>query len=84
MIKLSLNKSITNRDEEYEHWHDVLARVMYKCGVKNITLTQEDIQAFPTDLAVALNHYGDHIEVRILTVDEARKLAREYNEEQDK
>lgn len=55
-------------------WHSIVALMMHKLKITEITFTQKDMDDFPEDLAVALGDHGDHCKVALIPLSEAEEI----------
>lgn len=61
----------------HDHWHKVAALILYKLKLNEVVITLEDIKAMGEEMAVMIHEKKDGIHVRLLTLEEAERLAKE-------
>jgi len=64
----------------HDQWHKLLVLVMLKLERSAVTLTADDIERFANgpELAVVAHDRRNRIELRVVTMEEGERLAREH------
>lgn len=60
------------------HWQKLAALLVWKLAKTGVTLTEKEISEFPPDLVLLTHGHKDSIEFKMVTQDEAQRLA-EYD-----
>lgn len=76
MSELNPNHPVTK--ELHEQWHKLCAIVMYKCGLKQVDITSEDIDSMMNSgLAnITMKPSGNVLKLALVSDAEAERLAR--------
>lgn len=61
----------------HSHWHAITAIIMHKHGLKEVEITPADVSVCEGK-AVCIDERGGKCVIRLMSMDEAKKLAREH------
>lgn len=70
-----LNRDAAVFDQVDGQWMKLLALVVWKLAPNGVALTAADIASFPADRALVTHGHRESIEFKIVTEEEARRLA---------
>lgn len=72
-MELNPNHAVTQ--STHDQWHKFVAIMLYKYG--DVTITIDDVRAMPDDIAVTVQELEDGIHLRLVSMAEGERLARE-------
>lgn len=76
MGELNPNHPVTQ--QVHEHWHKIAAIMMQKLGQSAVEITEADVLALgDNDKAVVADCRGGRMVIRLISMEEARKIARQ-------
>jgi hypothetical protein len=67
-----------------EHWQKLAAVLVWKLTPKGVTISHEDLKRFPADQVLLTHGHRESIEFRLVSLEEAHKLAAHDREMQPK
>lgn len=73
-MELNPNHPVTQ--QTHDQWHKFVAIMLNKYG--DVTITIKDVQAMPDDAAVTVQELEDGIHLRLVSMAEGERLAREH------
>jgi hypothetical protein len=75
--KMELNPNHPVTKSAHDQWHKILAVVMLKLNVTHVEITVEDVACLGDGTsAVVVQEINDVMHVRVVTMEEGRKLAK--------
>lgn len=65
----------------HDMWHKMVGLLMHRMGMKYVIITQKDIEEWARtypDHAIVCHSHADAIELKIVTIEDAEKMAKEH------
>lgn len=73
---MELNPNHPVSQQTHDQWHKFVAIMLYKYG--DVVISMADVSAMPDDIAVTVQELDDGIHLRLVSMAEAERLAREH------